>query len=165
MPCLESWMTLSGVEGGTSSVIVSRLRPRVQPHFLPRPRWSGKVSRLSLWASRRDRRSRGSGSDSRHFEETTMSKALSVTQMLDHLEARIAHLRDRRAFHAEQEAHHREQLALHDAELQKVLERFEAFKTAAEAAAEVALPPPPAAALAEGPIPTPRSPPRGGRPG
>jgi len=83
-----------------------------------------------------------------------MSKALSVAQMLDHLEARIAHLRERRAFHAEQEAHHREQLALHDAELQKVLERFEAFKTAAEAAAEVALPPPPAAAPAEGPIPT-----------
>lgn len=83
-----------------------------------------------------------------------MSKALSVAQMLDHLEARIAHLRERRAFHAEQEAHHREQLALHDAELQKVLARFEAFKTAAEAAAEVALPPPPAAAPVEGPIPT-----------
>jgi hypothetical protein len=83
-----------------------------------------------------------------------MSKALSVAQMLDHLEARIAHLRERRAFHAEQEAHHREQLALHDAELQKVLERFEAFKTAAEAAAEVALPPSPAVAPAEEPIPS-----------
>ena len=82
-----------------------------------------------------------------------MSKALSVTQMLGHLEARIAHLRERRAFHAEQETHHREQLALHEAELQKVLERFEAFKTAAEAAAEVALPPPPAAPV-EGPIPS-----------
>src|SRR4051812_49919792 len=70
-----------------------------------------------------------------------MSKALSVAQMLDHLEARIAHLRERRAFHAEQEAHHREQLALHDAELQKVLERFESFKAAAQAAEEVALPP------------------------
>ncbi|MFL6260386.1 MAG: hypothetical protein ACJ76Y_11790 [Thermoanaerobaculia bacterium] len=83
-----------------------------------------------------------------------MSKALSVAQMLDHLEARIAHLRERRAFHAEQEAHHREQLALHDAELQKVLERFEAFKTAAEAAAEVALPPVPAASAKEEPIPS-----------
>ena len=81
-----------------------------------------------------------------------MSKALSVAQMLDHLEARIAHLRERRAFHAAQEAHHHEQLALHDAELQRVLERFEAFKTAAEAAAEVALPPLPAPAPEE-PIP------------
>src|SRR3954454_13808796 len=127
MPRLESWMTLSRVEGETSSVIVSRLRPRVQPHFLLRPRCSGEVPRLSLWASRRDRRSRGSGTDSRHFEKTTMSKALSVTQMLDHLEARIAHLRARRPLHAEQEANHREQLALHDAEVHKVLERFEAI--------------------------------------
>jgi vacuolar-type H+-ATPase subunit I/STV1 len=66
-----------------------------------------------------------------------MSKSLSVEQMLAHLEARIASLRERRAFHAEQEAHHREQLALHDTELQTVLARFEAFKAAAEAAAEV----------------------------
>jgi hypothetical protein len=79
-----------------------------------------------------------------------MSKSLSVAQMLANLEARIASLRERRAFHAEQEAHHHEQLALHDAELQKVLERFEAFKTAAEAAEEVALPPAPA----EEPVPT-----------
>lgn len=82
-----------------------------------------------------------------------MSKSLSVEQMLTHLEARIASLRERRAFHAEQEAYHRDQLALHDAELQKVLERFEAFKAAAEAAAEVALPPAPAAPPEE-PIPT-----------
>jgi hypothetical protein len=74
--------------------------------------------------------------------------------MLSDLEARIAHLRERRAFHAEQQAHHHEQLALHDAELQKVLARFEAFKTAAEAAAEVALTPPPAPAPAEEAIPT-----------
>jgi hypothetical protein len=83
-----------------------------------------------------------------------MSKSLSVAQMLANLEARIASLRERRAFHAEQEAYHREQLALHDAELQKVLERFEAFRIAAEAAAEVALPPAPAAPPAEEPIPT-----------
>jgi hypothetical protein len=82
-----------------------------------------------------------------------MSKNLSVEQMLANLEARIASLRERRAFHAGQEAHHREQLALHDAELQKVLERFEAFKAAAEAAAEVAQPPVPAAPPEE-PIPT-----------
>ncbi|HEY3571182.1 MAG TPA: hypothetical protein VGP73_24870 [Thermoanaerobaculia bacterium] len=82
-----------------------------------------------------------------------MSKNLSVEQMLANLEARIASLRERRAFHAGQEAHHREQLALHDAELQKVLERFEAFRAAAEAAAEVAQPPAPAAPPEE-PIPT-----------
>ena len=83
-----------------------------------------------------------------------MSKALSVAQMLGQLEARIAHLRERRAFHAEQEAHHREQFALHDAELQKVLERFEAFKTAAEAAAEVAVPPPSVPSPTEDAIPS-----------
>jgi hypothetical protein len=66
-----------------------------------------------------------------------MSKSLSVEQMLAHLETRIASLRERRAFHAGQEAHHREHLALYDAELQTVLARFEAFKAAAEAAAEV----------------------------
>lgn len=82
-----------------------------------------------------------------------MSKSLSVAQMLANLEARIASLRERRAFHAEQEAHHRDQLALHDAELQKVVERFEAFKAAAEAAEELAQPPAPAA-RPEGPIPT-----------
>jgi hypothetical protein len=83
-----------------------------------------------------------------------MSKSLSVAQMLANLEARIASLREQRAFHAEQEAYHREQLAQHDAELQKVIERFEAFKIAAEAAAEVALPPAPTEPQAEGPIPT-----------
>jgi cell pole-organizing protein PopZ len=82
-----------------------------------------------------------------------MSKSLSVAQMLANLEARIASLRERRAFHAEQEAHHRDQLALHDAELQTVVERFEAFKAAAEAAEELAQPPVPPAP-AEGPIPT-----------
>ena len=81
-----------------------------------------------------------------------MSKSLSVAQMLANLEARIAALRERRAFHAEQEAYHRDQLALHDAELQKIVERFEAFKAAADAAEEVALPPIPAV-QAEEPIP------------
>ncbi len=71
-----------------------------------------------------------------------MSKNLSVAQMLANLEARIAFYQERRAFHAEQEAHHREQLALHDAELRKTRERFEAFKAAAEAAADLAMPAP-----------------------
>jgi hypothetical protein len=70
-----------------------------------------------------------------------MSKSLSVPEMLANLEARIAHHRDRRELHAQQEAHHREQCALHDAELAKILERYDAFKAAAEAAADYAHPP------------------------
>jgi hypothetical protein len=58
--------------------------------------------------------------------------------MLANLEARIAHHRERREIHARQEAHHREQCAFHDAELAKILERYEAFKAAAEAAADYA---------------------------
>jgi len=70
-----------------------------------------------------------------------MSKNLSVAQMLANLDARINFHQERRAFHAEQEAQNREQLAFHDAELRKVQERFEAFKAAADAAAELATPP------------------------
>jgi hypothetical protein len=70
-----------------------------------------------------------------------MSRNLSVAQMLANLEARIAFHQERRAFHAEQEALHGEQLAFHDAELEKVRQRFEAFKAAADAAAELATPP------------------------
>lgn len=73
-----------------------------------------------------------------------MSKSLSVPEMLANLEARIAHHRERRELHAQQEAHHREQCALHDAELARILERYEAFKAAAEAAADYAHPPGPA---------------------
>lgn len=82
-----------------------------------------------------------------------MSKTLSVAQMLSNLEVRIAFHRERRAHHAAQEAHHREQLASHDAELQKVLERFEAFKAAAAAAEEVTLAPAAEARKPEEPIP------------
>jgi len=71
-----------------------------------------------------------------------MSKNLSVAQMLANLEARIAFHQERRSFHADREAHHQEQLAIHDAELQKTRERFEAFKAAAEAASDLATPPP-----------------------
>ncbi len=66
-----------------------------------------------------------------------MSTALSVAQMLAQLEERAAFHRERRGFHAEQVAQHGEQLAFHEAELQKVTERFEAFKAAAEGAAEL----------------------------
>jgi hypothetical protein len=71
-----------------------------------------------------------------------MSKTLSVAQMLANLEARIAFHQERRSFHADRKAHHHEQLALHDAELEKTRERFEAFKIAAEAASDLAVPPP-----------------------
>lgn len=73
-----------------------------------------------------------------------MSKSLSVPDMLANLEARIAYHRERREIHAQQEAHHREQCAFHDAELAKILERYDAFKAAAEAAADYARPPGPA---------------------
>jgi hypothetical protein len=66
-----------------------------------------------------------------------MSSALSVAQMLAQLEERAAFHRERRGFHAEQVAQHGEQLAFHEAELQKITERFEAFKAAAEGAAEL----------------------------
>lgn len=72
-----------------------------------------------------------------------MSKTLSVSDMLANLEARIAHHRERRETHARQEAHHREQCAFHDAELAKILERYDAFKAAAEAASDYAHPPEP----------------------
>lgn len=72
-----------------------------------------------------------------------MSKSLSVSDMLANLEARIAHHRERREIHARQEAHHREQCAFHDAELARILERYDAFKAAADAAADYALPPEP----------------------
>lgn len=75
---------------------------------------------------------------------TAMSKSLSVSEMLANLEARIAHHRERREIHAREEAYHREQCALHDAELARILERYDAFKAAAEAAADYVHPPEPA---------------------
>lgn len=93
-----------------------------------------------------------------------MSQTLSVEQMLAGLEASIAFHRERRDFHAAQEVHHREQLAVHDAELQKVLAHFEAFRTAAEAVANLPAPAPaPAAAPAE-PAPVEEIPYFGNRP-
>lgn len=82
-----------------------------------------------------------------------MSKSLSVAEVLAKLEARIAHHQQRKAFHAEQEALHREQHAFHDAELEKVLQRYEAFKAAADATAEYTAPQVPAEPEKEEPIP------------
>ena len=79
-----------------------------------------------------------------------MSSKLSVEEVLTNLEERAAHHRDQEAFHAQQEVHHREQRAVHAAELQKVLESLEAFRTVAASAVDLAqpvpkpAPPPPA---------------------
>ncbi len=70
-----------------------------------------------------------------------MARSPSVVDVLAKLEARIAHHQERKAFHAGQEAHHHEQHAFHDAELEKVRQRYEAFKAAAEATAEYTMPP------------------------
>jgi hypothetical protein len=66
-----------------------------------------------------------------------MGSNLSVVQMLEQLEAKIAHHRERQAFHAGQEALHREQAALHAAELTAAIERCEAFRAASAAAGEL----------------------------
>jgi hypothetical protein len=71
-------------------------------------------------------------------EETKMSTAFSVAEILAKLEARIAHHEQQVAFHKEREAHHREQSAAHTAELEKVRQHFEAFKAAALPAADLA---------------------------
>jgi hypothetical protein len=74
-----------------------------------------------------------------------MSTAYSVAQVLEKLEKRIAFHREQADHHAQREIHHREQNAHHLAELKRVTEHFEAFKatalTAAELAAEAAVPP------------------------
>ncbi|HEV8581968.1 MAG TPA: hypothetical protein VGX68_23100 [Thermoanaerobaculia bacterium] len=76
----------------------------------------------------------------------SMSTALSVAEILEKLEKRLASHRQQAAFHAEQEAHHRERSAFHTAEMEKVAQHLEAFKATAVAAAELAKeaePPPP----------------------
>jgi hypothetical protein len=67
-----------------------------------------------------------------------MSTAFSVAEVLAKLEARIAHHEQQVAFHQQQENHHREQSAAHAAELEKVRQHFESFKTAALPAADLA---------------------------
>ena len=66
-----------------------------------------------------------------------MGSNLSIAQMLERLEAKIAHHREQQAFHAGQEEIHQAQRALHTAELEKSLARFEAFQAAARAADEI----------------------------
>jgi hypothetical protein len=62
---------------------------------------------------------------------------LSVAQILANLEAQIASVESQEAFHAQQEVLHREQRAQNAADLEKLRQRYEVFKTAAAAAEEV----------------------------
>lgn len=73
-----------------------------------------------------------------------MSPEVSLSQVLAHLETEIKLRREREAFHAEQEAYHREQRSREAAELAAVLQNFETLKAAAGTAAEIAarVPPP-----------------------
>jgi len=70
-----------------------------------------------------------------------MSSKLSVEDVLSQLEKRETFHREREAFHSQQEASHREERALHAAELEKVLQSLEAFRTAASTAVDLARPP------------------------
>jgi hypothetical protein len=69
--------------------------------------------------------------------ETLMGSKLSVDQILEQLQAKVAHHAERRAFHAQQEAFHHDQAAVHGTELAAATERLEAFRAAAEAAGEL----------------------------
>ena len=66
-----------------------------------------------------------------------MSRSQSVAEWIAELEAQIEHFRKEEALHAEQEDFHREQRAVATQELTRVLERYETFKGAADAAGEL----------------------------
>ncbi|PYQ60374.1 MAG: hypothetical protein DMF53_17105 [Acidobacteria bacterium] len=81
-----------------------------------------------------------------------MGAKLSVEEVMANLERRAAFHREQEAlhaqqvvFHAQQGEHHREQQAVHAAELQKVLQSLETFRTAAGTAVDLAQTLPPAA--------------------
>ena len=78
-----------------------------------------------------------------------MSSKLSVEEVLGNLEKRAAFHRDQEALHEKQESHHREQRALHAAELEKVLQSLESFRTVAAAAVDLAQPVPVKRAVTE----------------
>lgn len=74
-----------------------------------------------------------------------MSAKLSVEEVVGNLERRVAFHREQEAlhaqqviFHTQQGEHHREQQALHAAEVQKVLQSLETFRTAAGTAVDLA---------------------------
>jgi len=66
-----------------------------------------------------------------------MGSKLSVDQILEQLQAKVALHAERQAFHAQQEVFHRDQAGAHGAELAAAAERLEAFRAAAEAAGEL----------------------------
>jgi hypothetical protein len=65
-----------------------------------------------------------------------MNPNLSIAQVLADLEAQIASHEEREAFHTGQETFHRSQRELHEGELARLRQRYEGFKTAAQAAGE-----------------------------
>lgn len=67
-----------------------------------------------------------------------MSTDLTVGEILANLEARIAFHREQEALHARQEAQHREQREMHAGELETLLRHYEAFKSSAGLAADLA---------------------------
>ncbi len=69
-----------------------------------------------------------------------MSSKLSVEALLANLEERAAFHREQEALHAQKETHHRDQRAVHAAELEKVLQSLETFRTAAASAVDLARP-------------------------
>lgn len=62
----------------------------------------------------------------------------SIGEILASLEAQASSLREREAFHAGHEAYHREHRTAYAAELEEILRRLEAFRTAAAEAVDIA---------------------------
>jgi hypothetical protein len=67
-----------------------------------------------------------------------MDTHLSLESILSSLEAQIAHHREQAALHAEREEIHRDRKAEHEAELEQLVQNFEAFKASAASAVELA---------------------------
>jgi hypothetical protein len=74
-----------------------------------------------------------------------MDSKLSVTDIVARLEEQIAHLAEREAFHASQEESHREQRASYKAELDRLTQCRDSFKTAAATVEELMSVPQPTA--------------------
>lgn len=78
-----------------------------------------------------------------------MASSMSLDSVISQLEAQIAFDREREAFHAAQETHHRERRAVYVAELERLTNTLEAFKSAAATVTELTAraakhtPPPP----------------------
>jgi hypothetical protein len=72
-------------------------------------------------------------------KETRMTLNVSVGELLETLEKKIAFHREQAELHAREEELHRGQRALHEAELESMTRHFEALKAAAIPAAEVVL--------------------------